>query len=98
MLMVFVRHTVSYCSRNSVYIRLLTSCDKSVRQDFVIPVNRDRREMVGNVILYFSVLSSAFKLKTPLPPYLPPAEKSRQRLVRSTPPSSDPRFTAIDSL
>lgn len=37
--------------------------------------------MVGNVILYFSVLSSAFKLKAPLPPYLPPAEKSRQRLV-----------------
>lgn len=37
--------------------------------------------MVGNVILYFSVLSSAFQLKKPLPPYLPPAEKSRQRLV-----------------
>ena len=39
--------------------------------------------MVGNVILYFSVLSAAFKLKTPLPPYLPPAEDSRQRLVCS---------------
>lgn len=52
-----------------------------MRKDFVIPVNRERREMVGNVILYFSVLSGAFKLKTPLPPYLPPAEKSRQRLV-----------------
>lgn len=56
--------------------------DQSVRNDFVVPVNRERREMVGNIILYFSVLSGAFKLKTPLPPYLPPAEKARQRLVR----------------
>lgn len=38
--------------------------------------------MVGNVILYFSVLAAAFRLKSPLPPYLPPAEASRQRLVR----------------
>lgn len=37
--------------------------------------------MVGNIILYFSTLASAFRLKAPLPPYLPPAEKSRQRLV-----------------
>jgi hypothetical protein len=37
--------------------------------------------MVGNVILFFSVLSSAFQLKKPLPPYLPPAERSRQHLV-----------------
>lgn len=39
--------------------------------------------MVGNVILYFSVLSSAFQLKKPLPPYLPPAQRSRQRLVEA---------------
>ena len=37
--------------------------------------------MVGNVILYFYILSAAFRLKSPLPPYLPPAEYSRQRLV-----------------
>jgi len=37
--------------------------------------------MVGNIILGFSLLASAFRLKAPLPPYLPPAEKSRQRLV-----------------
>ncbi len=36
--------------------------------------------MVGNVILYFSVLSAAFKLKVPLPPYLPPAEQSSSTL------------------
>jgi len=53
----------------------------NVRRDFILPVNVERREMVGNVILYFSVLSAAFKLKVPLPPYLPPAEQSRQRLV-----------------
>jgi len=38
--------------------------------------------MVGNIILYFSTLASAFRLKAPLPPYLPPAEKARQQLVR----------------
>jgi hypothetical protein len=37
--------------------------------------------MVGNIILSFSTLASAFRLKAPLPPYLPPAEASRQRLV-----------------
>ncbi|PVF97453.1 hypothetical protein CPB86DRAFT_706963 [Serendipita vermifera] len=53
----------------------------AVRRDFIVPVNKERREMVGNVILFFSVLSSAFTLKKPLPPYLPPAERCRQRLV-----------------
>ncbi|OAX36222.1 hypothetical protein K503DRAFT_695534 [Rhizopogon vinicolor AM-OR11-026] len=53
----------------------------SVRKDFILPVNKERREMVGNIILYFSTLASAFRLKAPLPPYLPPAEKSRERLV-----------------
>lgn len=37
--------------------------------------------MVGNIILYFSTLSAAFSLKSPLPPYLPPAEDARLRLV-----------------
>jgi hypothetical protein len=54
---------------------------QSVRRDFIIPVNRERREMVGNIILSFTTLASAFRLKAPLPPYLPPAEQSRQRLV-----------------
>ncbi|KAJ7141111.1 Fusaric acid resistance protein-like-domain-containing protein [Mycena epipterygia] len=54
---------------------------QSVRQDFIVPVNKERREMVGNIILSFSTLASAFRLKAPLPPYLPPAEASRQRLV-----------------
>ncbi|KAF8070185.1 hypothetical protein FPV67DRAFT_1486576 [Lyophyllum atratum] len=53
----------------------------SVRQDFIIPVNKERREMVGNIILSLSTLASAFRLKAPLPPYLPPAEKARQLLV-----------------
>ncbi|KAF9063974.1 Fusaric acid resistance protein-like-domain-containing protein [Rhodocollybia butyracea] len=55
----------------------------SVRQDFIIPVNKERRDMVGNIILFFSTLASAFRLKAPLPPYLPPAEESRQRLVQA---------------
>lgn len=40
--------------------------------------------MAGNIILYFSTLASAFRLKAPLPPYLPPAEKARERLVSCT--------------
>ncbi|KAJ7240156.1 Fusaric acid resistance protein-like-domain-containing protein [Mycena haematopus] len=53
----------------------------SVRQEFILPVNKERREMVGNIILSFSTLASAFHLKAPLPPYLPSPEASRQRLV-----------------
>ncbi|KAI9437537.1 Fusaric acid resistance protein-like-domain-containing protein [Lactarius indigo] len=53
----------------------------SVRRDFILPVNKERREMVGNIILYFSTLASAFRFKAPLPPYLPPAEQARQQLV-----------------
>lgn len=52
-----------------------------VRRDFVIPVNAYRREMVGNVLLFFYILGSAFVLKMPLPPYFPPANKSRQDLI-----------------
>jgi len=37
--------------------------------------------MVGSVVLYFAILSASFRLKAPLPPYLPPAENSRRRLV-----------------
>ncbi|KAG2122275.1 Fusaric acid resistance protein-like-domain-containing protein [Suillus cothurnatus] len=55
----------------------------SVRKDFILPVNKERRELVGNIILYFSTLASAFRLKAPLPPYLPPAEESRERLVNA---------------
>jgi hypothetical protein len=52
-----------------------------VRKDFIMPVNKERHEMVGNVILGLSMIASAFRLKAPLPPYLPPAEQSRQKLV-----------------
>jgi len=65
-------------------IRCVTTREEwftEVRRDFIIPVNKERREMVGNVLLYLSTLSAAFQLKAPLPPYLPPAETSRQRLV-----------------
>ncbi|KAM5533752.1 hypothetical protein V8D89_012625 [Ganoderma adspersum] len=67
-------------------MRCVTSREEwhtTVRRDFIIPVNKERREMVGNVILYFSTLAAAFRLKSPLPPYLPPAEDSRQRLVEA---------------
>ena len=52
-----------------------------VRRDFVIPVNAYRREMVGNVLLFFYILASAFHLKSPLPPYMPPASQCRVVLL-----------------
>lgn len=38
-------------------------------------------DLVGNVVLYFYVLASALLLKTPLPPYLPPADMARKQLI-----------------
>ncbi|OAD76278.1 hypothetical protein PHYBLDRAFT_186217 [Phycomyces blakesleeanus NRRL 1555(-)] len=52
-----------------------------VRGKFILPANKELMEMAGNVLLYFYLLASALQLKTPLPPYLPPAEKARTRLV-----------------
>jgi hypothetical protein len=54
-----------------------------VRRDFIIPIDHagKRREMVGNVGLFFWLLASAFHLKTPLPPFLPPAETSRLQVL-----------------
>lgn len=54
-----------------------------VRQDFIIPVDASglRRKMVGNVSLFFWLLGSAFHLKTPLPPFLPPAEEARKAVL-----------------
>ncbi|ORX38403.1 Fusaric acid resistance protein-like-domain-containing protein [Kockovaella imperatae] len=57
--------------------------DNGIREAFVLPVNPQRREMVGNVILYFYTLSAGFQLRTPMPPYLPPAEDARRRLVEA---------------
>ncbi|CAG8472731.1 1666_t:CDS:2 [Paraglomus occultum] len=49
----------------------------AIRRDFIIPINKQRRELVGNVLLYYYTLAAALQLKTPLPPYLPPAEQAR---------------------
>ncbi|KAF9171552.1 hypothetical protein BGX21_007964 [Mortierella sp. AD011] len=66
-------------------MRLVITKDEwieSARRDFIIPVNKERREMVGNVLLYFYTIASALRLKTPLPPYLPPANDARLRLIQ----------------
>lgn len=77
-----LRYTVSSSPYLHSYTHSYGPPPQTVRRDFIVPVSKERRELVGNVILYFSVLASAFRLKAPLPPYLPPAEKSRQELVR----------------
>lgn len=53
-----------------------------VRQNFLMPASQEFMEMAGNVFLYFYLLASALQLKTPLPPYLPPAEKTRKLLMQ----------------
>ncbi|GAN07622.1 conserved hypothetical protein [Mucor ambiguus] len=53
-----------------------------VRRNFLMPASNEFMEMAGNVFLYFYLLASALQLKTPLPPYLPPAEKTRQLLIQ----------------
>ncbi|KAF9087285.1 hypothetical protein BGX29_000908 [Mortierella sp. GBA35] len=66
-------------------MRLVITKDEwieSARRDFIVPVNKERREMVGNVLLYFYTIASALRLKTPLPPYLPPANRARLRLIQ----------------
>ncbi|KAG0033128.1 hypothetical protein BGZ82_006233, partial [Podila clonocystis] len=44
-------------------------------------MNYYRRDMVGALLLYFSVLSSSLASKTPLPPYLPSARMARLRVI-----------------
>uniref|UniRef100_A0A8H7Y7M4 DUF2421 domain-containing protein n=1 Tax=Psilocybe cubensis TaxID=181762 RepID=A0A8H7Y7M4_PSICU len=68
-------------SLQSILDKLHSMRYTSVRQDFIVPVNKERREMVGNIMLSFSTLAASFRLKAPLPPYLPPVEKSRLRLT-----------------
>lgn len=55
-----------------------------VRKDFIIPIDATgkRKQMVGSVMLFFWLLASAFHLKTPLPPFLPPAEQARLQVLQ----------------
>ncbi|KAK4058586.1 hypothetical protein OIO90_000030 [Microbotryomycetes sp. JL221] len=54
---------------------------KSIRKDFIQHCQQERRQLVGTVVLYFSLLASTLNLKTPLPAFLPPASEARIRLV-----------------
>ncbi|KAI9476242.1 MAG: Fusaric acid resistance protein-like-domain-containing protein [Benjaminiella poitrasii] len=55
--------------------------DEVQQHDFMSPVCHERKEMVGNVLLYFYLLASALRLKTPMPPYFPPAHKAWKSLL-----------------
>ncbi|PLW46714.1 hypothetical protein PCASD_03661 [Puccinia coronata f. sp. avenae] len=54
---------------------------EAVQEDFLSGAREEHRELVGNIILFFGLLSSSIELKAPLPPYLPPASESRQRFL-----------------
>jgi len=69
--------------------------EQAVREDFLLAAREEHRELVGNLILFFGLLSSSIELKAPLPPYLPPASESRKRLLwkiyTTLSPPADPR-------
>ncbi|CEP12732.1 hypothetical protein [Parasitella parasitica] len=52
-----------------------------IQHSFMTTVAHERKEMVGNVLLYFYLLASALRLKTPMPPYFPPARKAWKSLL-----------------
>ncbi|KAI9271970.1 Fusaric acid resistance protein-like-domain-containing protein [Sporodiniella umbellata] len=52
-----------------------------IHREFMAPVAHERREMTGNILLYFYLLASALRLKTPMPPYFPPAKKAWEQLL-----------------
>ncbi|KAF9352285.1 hypothetical protein BGX26_009867 [Mortierella sp. AD094] len=52
-----------------------------VRELISSSMNICRRDLVGALLLYFSVLSSSLASKSPLPPYLPSARMARLRLI-----------------
>lgn len=54
---------------------------ENVHHSLVLPVSRERREMAGNILLYFYLLASALRLKTPLPPQFPPAHSAWKSLL-----------------
>ncbi|CAO3632466.1 unnamed protein product [Cunninghamella blakesleeana] len=54
---------------------------EDVQLDFILPVSHERHEMAGNILLYFYLLASALILKTPLPPYFPPARQAWKSLI-----------------
>ncbi|WAQ89456.1 hypothetical protein PtA15_11A144 [Puccinia triticina] len=56
--------------------------EQTVREDFLLAARDEHRELVGNLVLFFGLLSSSIELKAPLPPYLPPAAEARARLLK----------------
>ncbi|KAH9818700.1 Fusaric acid resistance protein-like-domain-containing protein [Melampsora americana] len=70
----------------------------SVRPRFVLPAQAERRTMVGNVLLLFGLLSTAIELKSPMPPFLPPAEQARERLLGRVRAISDTDHSQNDFL
>ncbi|KAF9571252.1 hypothetical protein EC968_000795 [Mortierella alpina] len=54
-----------------------------VRNTVIGPMNYYRRDLVGAMLLYFSVISSSLASKTALPPFLPSARLARLRVVNS---------------
>ncbi|KAI9259639.1 Fusaric acid resistance protein-like-domain-containing protein [Phascolomyces articulosus] len=65
-----------------------------VHQQLLMVASSEFMEMTGNVLLYFYVLASALQLKTPLPPYLPPAERAMRRLQYGLELKSDECYMA----
>ncbi|KAI8976759.1 hypothetical protein BDB01DRAFT_844390 [Pilobolus umbonatus] len=66
----------------SIRIVILKDCwGTQAREELKAHVSTEMMEMAGSILLYFYLLASALKLKTPLPPYLPPAEKAKNSVM-----------------
>jgi hypothetical protein len=63
----------------------LASTGFSIRRydDLILPLNSHRLEMTANVLMFYYILASSFRTQTPLPAFLPPALKSRQRVAKA---------------
>lgn len=85
-----------FCSMRTVVFK--DAWFQDIQRDFIMPVSKERREMVGNVLLYFYLLASALRLKTPLPPYFPPARNAWQSLITHLKelPVSQSRMTMLE--
>ncbi|ORX62789.1 hypothetical protein DM01DRAFT_1360806 [Hesseltinella vesiculosa] len=68
-----------------IAIRTVVTKDVWIQEVYpamVVPTGHLARDMVGNVLLYFYLLASALHLKTPLPPYFPPARSAWLLLIQ----------------
>jgi hypothetical protein len=54
---------------------------QQVRKNFIQPVQKERRQMIGAMELYMYSIAAALLLKMPVPAYLPPITETWRNLI-----------------